>query len=589
MNTGNATFATKANVTLITGQRYYATVVARNRAGVYGQMCSEAVLYDGTPPTLSSSTNGDVQDVTSDLSSLTCRWTPFRDPESGLKSCSLKVRDSQDNEIAQQQITTDQTSTTINHLQLKSGQTYTCQISCENGVGLSSEQSSNRVLVDDTPPTPQEINAPQFWSNPSELSISWQRFTDEQSGLSSCEVGLGFDASKDDVYPFTSVQLELSAILSNLTLQHGSSYYVTVKCTNKAGLTAERTSSAILVDLTPPEASRINDSVLGKDINATLQQNGIAATWSDFSDAQSGIAGYMVAIGTRPGGCQVLDFTPTSTTSFECQNCELVLGQTFYITVKATNGARLTKTASSDGVKYDNTPPVQGTVFHTDVSGSPLRLQCNGFRDTESAISSCLWNIFNNSKSVDNGSISCKCSDCSFTIPRPQSSTSADEFTQYSLQVTCRNGAGLNTSTTSDIDVTPPGDGTVTCKQYSANNTHVKIEWSGFEEPQSPQTTTWTIGSQAGGSDIMAPTQEGLKLLSKQGESPTVRLLPGAEYHVSVTSQNAFGLAASSSCKTIIDTTHPTPGQVQDGLQENDIDFFNTVQTPSANWHRIHR
>lgn len=50
---------------------------------------------------------------------------------------------------------------------------------------------------------------------------------------------------------------------ASLSLSHNTKVYVTVMATNAAGLHSVTSSQPVLIDITPPELSRINDG-LGK-------------------------------------------------------------------------------------------------------------------------------------------------------------------------------------------------------------------------------------------------------------------------------------------------------------------------------------
>ena len=111
-------------------------------------------------------------------------------------------------------------------------------------------------------------------------------------------------------------------------------------------------------DTTAPVAGTVNDG-LAADIDFQTSTTTITANWTGFSDPESGITGYEWAIGTTSGGTDVQAFTSVGTAT-SATNATLTLsnGTKYYVTVRATNGAGLTNTATSDGVTVDTTPPV---------------------------------------------------------------------------------------------------------------------------------------------------------------------------------------------------------------------------------------
>ena len=75
-----------------------------------------------------------------------------------------------------------------------------------------------------------------------------------------------------------------------------------------------------------------------------------------FADAQSGVTAYEWAIGTTAGGTNVQNYTGVGTsTSATNGSLSLSLGTTYYVTVRATDGAGLQSTATLDGVTINRT------------------------------------------------------------------------------------------------------------------------------------------------------------------------------------------------------------------------------------------
>lgn len=107
---------------------------------------------------------------------------------------------------------------------------------------------------------------------------------------------------------------------------------------------------AYSVDATPPVAGTVNDGP-GADVEWQTSVGSITANWSGFSDPESGISLYEMAIGTSPGAANVRAFTWFGTaTSGTINFLSLSGGVTYYVTIRATNGVGGQTTASSDGV-----------------------------------------------------------------------------------------------------------------------------------------------------------------------------------------------------------------------------------------------
>jgi Papain-like cysteine protease AvrRpt2/Secretion system C-terminal sorting domain len=104
------------------------------------------------------------------------------------------------------------------------------------------------------------------------------------------------------------------------------------------------------VDFSKPSSVTIQDGS-SADIATTLSTTSLSANWTTSSDVNSGVGQYTYFVGTTPGASDVIDSTTTSTTNFTQTNLSLVVGNTYYVTVFATNGAGLKAlSATSNGV-----------------------------------------------------------------------------------------------------------------------------------------------------------------------------------------------------------------------------------------------
>ena len=80
----------------------------------------------------------------------------------------------------------------------------------------------------------------------------------------------------------------------------------------------------------------------GADISTTSSTTQLSANWDAATDADSGISGYQYAIGTSAGGTQTLNWTSLgNVTTVTATGLTLTLGQTYYVSVGAVNGAGL--------------------------------------------------------------------------------------------------------------------------------------------------------------------------------------------------------------------------------------------------------
>ena len=80
----------------------------------------------------------------------------------------------------------------------------------------------------------------------------------------------------------------------------------------------------------------------GTDISTTSSTTQLSANWDAATDADSGISGYQYAIGTTAGGTQTVNWTSLgNVTTVTKTGLTLTVGQTYYFSVRAVNGAGL--------------------------------------------------------------------------------------------------------------------------------------------------------------------------------------------------------------------------------------------------------
>ena len=99
-----------------------------------------------------------------------------------------------------------------------------------------------------------------------------------------------------------------------------------------------------VTDTTPPSAPLVTAC-------AGATADNLSASWS-ASDPDSAITLYQYAIGTTPGGAEVINWTSTGATSFNLSGLSLIPGQMYYVSVKARNeGGLWSAAATAPGVE----------------------------------------------------------------------------------------------------------------------------------------------------------------------------------------------------------------------------------------------
>ena len=146
---------------------------------------------------------------------------------------------------------------------------------------------------------------------------------------------------------------------TGLSLTEGVTYYFSVKAMNGAGLwSAVGSSDGITDDRTPPSTPVVTDDGVYTTSNSSLH-----ASWIS-TDPHVPIVGYQYAIGSTPGGVDVVGWTSVGTAAqVTATGLTLATGLTYYFSVKAVNAAGLwSAVGGSDGITVDTTPPTTPVV-----------------------------------------------------------------------------------------------------------------------------------------------------------------------------------------------------------------------------------
>ncbi|MEI8374410.1 MAG: hypothetical protein WCJ35_16420 [Planctomycetota bacterium] len=249
---GTATSATNNGVFLTLGTKYYVSVRSTNGAGLQSTATSNGVTVDTTAPTVSRTPNdGAGTDITYQTSTatLSANWAGvFADEQSGITVYEWAIgTTSGGTDVQVYTIAGTMTSATTSGLSLTSGTMYYASVRATNGAGLQSAATSNGVTVDSTPPTISGVGI-SCQVSPTTLSADWAGvFADPESAIDHYEWALGTTFGGTDVRAFTNIWTSTSTTKSGLSLAPGTTYYVTVRSTNRAGLQSIATSNGVMI------------------------------------------------------------------------------------------------------------------------------------------------------------------------------------------------------------------------------------------------------------------------------------------------------------------------------------------------------
>ncbi|MFL5762450.1 MAG: glycosyl hydrolase family 18 protein [Bacteroidia bacterium] len=117
-----------------------------------------------------------------------------------------------------------------------------------------------------------------------------------------------------------------------------------------AGNLSAVASQDVNVDWTSPTTSVVSDGIAA-DIDTSYSLTQLSANWTVSSDPNSGLSKYWYAIGTTPGGTDVVNWTNNALATSKTQTgLSLISGQYYYFSVRSEDGAGLLSAVStSDG------------------------------------------------------------------------------------------------------------------------------------------------------------------------------------------------------------------------------------------------
>ncbi|HLP13114.1 MAG TPA: N-acetylmuramoyl-L-alanine amidase [Flavobacteriales bacterium] len=146
------------------------------------------------------------------------------------------------------------------------------------------------------------------------------------------------------------------------------------------------------VDTTAPAIVPVVNDGIPTDLDTWTSSINATAYWGISSDAHSGIARYWYALGTTPGATDVVNWTDNGWyDSVTVTGLSLMVGQTYYFSVKAENAAGLQSApATSDGftIILPTSAPVAGFYAMGTIV---CEGQCVDFTNTTSDATSYNW------------------------------------------------------------------------------------------------------------------------------------------------------------------------------------------------------
>ncbi|XP_069118470.1 uncharacterized protein [Argopecten irradians] len=343
----------------------------------------------------------------------------------------------------------------------------------------------------------------------------------------------------------------------------------------------EGCSDGFIIDVTGPSLGSItihsNDGYLSDTSEMFI-------SWTDFHDnfASAGFLQYRYTIGSYPGGQDVQTYSDAGEKqSVLLRDIRLTPGIVYYATVEARDRVGLTTMAVSDGVSFDDTPPVLGVLSVGDIHAHKhvttrqnTVMHWRGFSDLESGIQHFEVALGNY---VDVPDV--------VSFLRVDPLRSSFDFSHLNLQhghryyafLRVTNRAGLSLVAVSEyflLDDTPPlpgivreGPTEINDFAYQRNFSHLVCSWDGFTDPESGiEYYKVGLGTTPGELDVRRLTFVGLRT----NMTWSVHLEQGVAYYVTVQACNTGEMCTDvTSNGVLVDHSPPIPGQVLVGRADS--------------------
>ena len=391
------------NVELLEEQTYYGNVRAVDKASnVSDVVSSDGITIDYSAPVSGSVNDGLVADLifTGTADSLSANWSGFSDSISGISNYEYAIGTTiQGTDVVIWASTGTDSFMTHSGLTLANGSSYFISVRATDFAGnVSNIGSSDGVTVDIEAPLAGSVfdglGQDEEWAYSfTTLEGNWSGFSDSISGISNYEYAIGTILGATNVVAWTNNQLATSFIREDLTLQGGTTYYISVRATDLVENTsAVATSNGITVQQFIPTNTEPFDGSITEDLDWQQDSTTLIAAWQS-SDTYE-IAYYEYSFGTTIGDSNIVVWTDNGMNTNVTVSQLLTNGTTYYVNIRAYDIVENQSTmVSSDGLTIDFTPPEIGIVFdgnRTDINlsndAATVSANWTGFVDSLSGI-----------------------------------------------------------------------------------------------------------------------------------------------------------------------------------------------------------
>lgn len=182
---------------------------------------------------------------------------------------------------------------------------------------------------DGCPAPPSEVTHAEWYARlTASPPITWS------GGGPAIQLSVGSEPGETDVFCWTDAEGDAQHTFRALDLVHGRTYYVNARSVEGEVASTAISSTGWTVDVrSPPVPDEVRD--------ARGPTTGEITWTATEEDALSGFAGYRVAVGSEPGGDDVLPWTelPPGTSAYDVSSLDLPVGVWHYVSVQTVDVA----------------------------------------------------------------------------------------------------------------------------------------------------------------------------------------------------------------------------------------------------------
>ena len=488
--------------TIPPGNIFHATVRSYNKAGLYSDSSSSAVVVSQSPYLEVIDGTGDQDiDFQSVPNIIQGRWK-YSDACPILEA-KWKIHDLVGNILEGYRLIPNAGLNFYNdEVHLENGVKYFVTVSTVDALNRTKIATSNGVTVRIQPPYPGQVRDGlredvNYQYSTTEFSANWDSFGDSTNdptqSIHHYEVAIGNDrryaSTRTNVHFFVNVGLNISHTFKHLNLTSKLvRYYVTVRAYNLAGGFAEGYSNGIRVGY--------QEEIVPGHIEYDQFQSSttsLSLSWSGFQ-SDIGIIQYKVAISSHENlhtndtiACTqfeqnrtAFDILPLKTVGLnefvKIDQLTLVHGGSYFPTVMAEDESGMCTAVTGYPIIVDTTLPTLGDIYVNGLlsnsllfakSSSELHIKWDSFNDPESGIESIKITLFE-CPSCDTKTTS-SCLILAEAVVQNGTSVHFYELDlvstkSYKIRLVITNGAGSSVVKYSSIvllDVSPPNGGVV--------------------------------------------------------------------------------------------------------------------------------